>query len=186
MIVGLGNPGQKYEKTRHNVGFWTIDRIAFKLDIKVDKKLGQSLVQTGVWQGKQILLVKPQTYMNLSGQACIQLLNFYQDRIKDLIVIHDDLDLPVGQLRFKKDGGTGGHNGLKSIAQHLNSHEFNRLKIGIGRPRFAEVSDYVLTAFLPEEKKAIEDAVDEAVEGIEAWIKEGIDQTMNIFNRKKA
>lgn len=185
MIVGLGNPGQKYENTRHNVGFWVIDKIAQQLNIKVEKKQAQSLVQTAFWEGKKILLVKPQTYMNLSGQAVQELINFYRDQIDDFIVIHDDLDLPVGQLRFKTGGGAGGHNGIKSISQHLNSQDFARLKVGIGRPGFQDVKDYVLTSFGGEEKTAILEATDGAVEGIKTWITKGIERAMNEFNQKK-
>ncbi|MFZ7104732.1 MAG: aminoacyl-tRNA hydrolase [Peptococcaceae bacterium] len=185
MIVGLGNPGRKYAKTRHNVGFEVIDKIAGQLNIKVDKKQGQSLVQTGFWEGKKILLVKPQTYMNLSGQAVYELINFYQDQIKDFIIIHDDLDLPVGRLRFKTDGGSGGHNGIKSIVQHLHSQEFDRLKLGIGRAQFQDVKDYVLTAFSKDEEKDIMEGVAASVEGIETWLTEGMEKAMNIFNQKK-
>jgi PTH1 family peptidyl-tRNA hydrolase len=183
MIVGLGNPGQKYENTRHNVGFWVVDKIAEILNIKIDKKQAQALVQSTFWDGKKILLVKPQTYMNLSGQSVLQLINFYQDQIDNFIIIHDDLDLPVGKLRFKTGGGTGGHNGLKSIIQYLNSQEFDRLKIGIGRPsNNSEVKDYVLTTFTKEEKVNVEEGINNAVLGIKMWITEGIEKAMNNFN----
>lgn len=185
MIIGLGNPGKLYENTRHNVGFWVIDKMAEKLNIKVDKKQGKALVQTAFWDGKKILLVKPQTYMNLSGQAVMELLNYYQDQIENLIVIHDDLDLPPGQLRFKSGGGTGGHNGLKSIIQYLNSQDFDRLKIGIGHPQYSDVKDYVLTGFSKEEKTEVEREVERAVEGIKVWLNEGIERAMNGFNQKK-
>jgi len=186
MIVGLGNPGQRYENTRHNVGFWVIDKIAETLNVKVDKKQAQALVQTAFWDGKKVLLVKPQTYMNLSGQAVMELINFYQDQIEDFIVIHDDLDLPPGQLRFKSGGGTGGHNGLKSIIQYINSQEFDRLKIGIGRPQHPNVKDFVLTGFSKEEKESIDQEIKRAVEGIKVWMNEGIEKAMNNFNQKKA
>jgi len=184
MIVGLGNPGNLYENTRHNVGFWVIDKIAEKLNVKVDKKVGKALVQTSFWDGKKVLLVKPQTYMNLSGEAVLELLNYYQDQIEDLLVVHDDLDLPPGQLRFKKGGGTGGHNGLKSIVQCLNSQDFDRLKIGIGRPQHPNVKDFVLTAFSKEEKAEIDLKIERAVEGIKVWLSEGIEKAMNGFNQK--
>lgn len=186
MIVGLGNPGKAYENTRHNVGFWVIEKIAEKLNIKVDKKQGKALVQIAYWDGKKVLLVKPQTFMNLSGQAVMELLNYYQDQIEDLIIIHDDLDLPPGQLRFKKGGGTGGHNGLKSIVQYLNSQDFDRLKIGIGRPQHSDVKDFVLTGFSKEERVEVDKEVEKAVEGIKIWMLEGIDRAMNGFNQKKA
>ncbi|MGI6226284.1 MAG: aminoacyl-tRNA hydrolase [Peptococcales bacterium] len=184
MIVGLGNPGSKYNNTRHNVGFWVIDKLAEKLNVNVDKKMAQALVQTTFWDGRKLLLVKPQTYMNLSGQAVMELLNFYHDQIEDFIVIHDDLDLPPGQLRFKRGGGTGGHNGLKSIVEYLNSQDFDRLKIGIGRPRYPNVKDYVLTPFDQEEKESVDKEVIRALEGIKIWMTEGMDKAMNTFNQK--
>jgi len=185
LIIGLGNPGRKYDNTRHNVGFAVIDKIAEKLNIQVDKKQAQSLVQSSFWQGKKVLLVKPQTYMNLSGQAVLELVNFYHDQIEDLLVIHDDLDLPVGQLRFKREGGSGGHNGLKSIIKYLNSQDFNRLKIGISRPpEYMEVVDYVLTSFTKEEEKILTPTIERAVDGIQEWLENGIDSAMNLFNKK--
>jgi len=185
LIIGLGNPGQKYETTRHNAGFWVIDIIAQHLNIKVDKKQAQALIQSAFWDGKKVLLVKPQTYMNLSGQAVMQLINFYQDQVEDLLIIHDDLDLPVGQLRFKRGGGTGGHNGLKSIVQYLNSQDFDRLKIGIGRPsEYPDVKDHVLTPFTKEEKVSIDEAVSQSIEAVKVWIEDGVDKAMNQFNKK--
>ncbi|NMA01113.1 MAG: aminoacyl-tRNA hydrolase [Clostridia bacterium] len=186
LIIGLGNPGQKYKDTRHNVGFKVIDKIAQNLNIEVDKKEHQGLVQSTFWHGEKILLVKPQTYMNLSGQTVGELINYYHDQIDDLLVIHDDLDLPVGQLRFKKDGGTGGHNGLKSIVEHLNSQDFNRLKIGIGHPQGSmDVKNYVLTSFSEEERQSLEETIDRATEAVKTWMLEGIDKAMNEFNRKR-
>ena len=186
LIIGLGNPGQKYENTRHNVGFWVIDKIAGQLNIKVDKKQARALVQMGNWVGEKILLVKPQTYMNLSGQSVLELINFYQDQIKDFLIIHDDLDLSLGQLRLKKGGGAGGHNGIKSVTQCLNSPDFDRLKIGIGRPpAYFEVQDYVLTSFSKEEKEEMDKASERAVEAVKAWLEEGMDTAMNTFNQKK-
>ncbi|NLW24190.1 MAG: aminoacyl-tRNA hydrolase [Clostridia bacterium] len=185
LIIGLGNPGRKYDNTRHNVGFAVIDKISEKLNIQVDKKQAQSLVQSSFWRGKKVLLVKPQTYMNLSGQAALELINFYHDQIEDLLVIHDDLDLPVGQLRFKREGGSGGHNGLKSIIKCLNSQDFNRLKIGIGRPpEYIDVVDYVLTSFTKEEEKILSQTIRRAVDGIEEWLENGIDSAMNLYNKK--
>lgn len=185
LIIGLGNPGQKYKDTRHNVGFGVIDKIAQTLNIEVDKKEHQGLVQSAFWHGKKILLVKPQTYMNLSGQTVGELINYYHDQIDNLLVIHDDLDLPVGQLRFKKHGGTGGHNGLKSIVQHLNSQEFDRLKIGIGRPKGPmDVKAFVLTSFAAEERQSLEETIERASEAVKTWMLEGIDRAMNEFNKR--
>ncbi|KJS85667.1 MAG: peptidyl-tRNA hydrolase [Peptococcaceae bacterium BICA1-8] len=182
MIVGLGNPGRKYDNTRHNIGFWVVDKIAEQLNIKIDKKQAKALVQTTFWDDKKILLVKPQTYMNLSGQSVMQLINFYQDQVENFIIIHDDLDLQVGQLRFKSGGGTGGHNGLKSIVQYTNSQEFDRLKIGISKPEYHDVVDYVLTPFTKEEKETMDLGVKRAVEGLKVWMDSGIEKAMNNFN----
>ena len=184
MIVGLGNPGKEYMYTKHNVGFMVVDAIAEKLQVRVEKKEFQALTQIATWDGEKILLVKPLTYMNLSGQSVIELLNYYKDRIDDLLVIHDDLDLPVGQLRFKQGGSAGGHNGIKNIIAHLNSTDFDRLKIGIGRGK-GDTKNYVLTPFIGVEKKAIEEAVGISVDAVTCWLKEGMTPSMNKYNGKK-
>ncbi len=183
MIVGLGNPGDKYAATKHNVGFWVVDRLASAMNVTTFKKQCQSLTAISFWKGKKILLVKPQTFMNLSGQAVIELLNYYNEQIDDFLVIHDDLDLPPGQLRFKQSGSSGGHNGIKNIAQHLNSNEFDRLKLGIGRSN--NTVDYVLSPFSQKEKIILDEAVDLAVEAIGFWLEKGIKDAMNHYNQKK-
>lgn len=184
MIIGLGNPGARYLATKHNVGFWVVDALAKELGVLVEKKQCSALTQTALWGEHKILLVKPQTFMNLSGQAVIGLLDYYADRIDDILVIHDDLDLPPGQLRFKQGGGAGGHNGIKSIVEHLNSPEFDRLKLGIGRGTNATV-DYVLTPFAGEAKKSVDEAVLVGVEATKMWLDKGIKDAMNQFNQKK-
>ena len=184
VIVGLGNPGKKYENTKHNVGFWVIDKLADKMGIAVDKKSCSSFLGKGLYQGKKILLAKPQTYMNLSGEAVIQILNFYDD-LEELLIIHDDLDLGEGDIRFKSGGGLAGHNGLKSIAQHLHSNDFERLRIGIGRPEQQKVVNYVLEPFGSEKKELIDKAVELAAAGVETWLKDGIQTAMNQYNQKK-
>lgn len=185
MIVGLGNPGKEYAQTKHNVGFWAIDWIAEEMNVAVEKKQCQALTAIGNWEGKKVLLVKPQTYMNLSGQSVIQLLNYYHDKIEDILVIHDDLDLEPGAMRFKQGGGgSGGHNGIKSIAAHLNSNDFDRLKLGIGRGK-NETKDYVLTPFSGTNKQLVEEAVKLAADGVKYWLQEGIGTAMNKYNSKK-
>lgn len=184
MIVGLGNPGEKYTLTKHNVGFWVIDAIAKEMDVLVEKKQCQALTGMGMWQGKKVLLVKPQTFMNLSGQAVIELINYYADQIDDLLVIHDDLDLEPGMLRFKQNGSSGGHNGIKSIAQHLNSNEFDRLKLGIGKSR-GNTAGYVLAPFSQSDKTLVDEAVHKALEAAGCWLTEGIATAMNRYNQKK-
>ncbi len=183
MIVGLGNPGREYAQTKHNVGFMVVDAIARDAGVLIEKKQCQALTQTATWAGAKILLVKPQTYMNLSGQAVQELLHYYKDRIEDLLVIHDDLDLPPGQLRFKRNGSAGGHNGIKDIIAHLNSQEFDRLKIGIGHGR-GDAKAYVLSPFPGEEKQAIDEAVARAVDAVRLWLTDGIAPAMNQYNRK--
>lgn len=183
MIVGLGNPGAGYTQTRHNAGFMVLDKFAATYQLTVEKKQCRSLLGQGFIEGQKVLLVKPQTYMNKSGEAVLEILNYYRDGIEDLIVIHDDLDLAFGRLRFKRDGGTGGHNGLKSITQMLNSPEYSRLKIGIGRPpEYMPTEAYVLSSFSVEEKERLPEIVKNAVEGLKTWCFEGVEVAMNKFN----
>ncbi|MBZ4653400.1 MAG: peptidyl-tRNA hydrolase [Peptococcaceae bacterium] len=183
LIVGLGNPGKKYEKTRHNIGFMIVDELAASLGFTIEKKQNQALLGLGFLEGTKVLLAKPQTYMNKSGEAVLEVLNYYQDSIDDLIVIHDDLDMEFGRIRFKPGGGTGGHNGLKSITQMLNSPDYGRLKIGIGRPpQFMKVENYVLSEFTGAEKKVLPEVIKVAVTGVKTWCSAGIEKAMNDFN----
>ncbi|MDD4146411.1 MAG: aminoacyl-tRNA hydrolase [Clostridia bacterium] len=183
MIVGLGNPGTRYEKTRHNVGFMIIDAFAASYQLKIDKKQGRSLVGLGFIEQEKVLLVKPQTYMNRSGEAVWEILNYYREGIEDFLVIHDDLDLDFGRLRFKRGGGSGGHNGLKSITQMLNSPEYSRCKVGIGRPpEFMQAEDYVLGSFLERERGLLPEIIKGSLAGLKAWFFEGIDEAMNKWN----
>lgn len=180
LIIGLGNPGRKYEGTRHNVGFDVVDRLAQQLDTSVSKKECQALTGTAMYHGEKILLAKPQTYMNKSGDAVWALISYYEDRVEDFLIIHDDMDLPVGALRLKQKGRSGGHNGLKSIIQHLNSEEFDRLKIGIGRQE--NVVSHVLSAFSREDRKCLEGVLDHAADACLYWLDNGITATMNRYN----
>ena len=183
LIVGLGNPGTRYEKTRHNVGFMVLDALAASWDVQIEKKQGAALVGQGFFEGQKVLLLKPQTYMNKSGEAVQEIINYYRNAIEDLLVIHDDLDLEVGRLRFKRGGGSGGHNGLKSITQMLNSSDYARLKIGIGRPIGAmKPEDYVLGAFLENQEKTLSEVIKYSLDGLKLWYSKGIDEAMNKFN----
>lgn len=183
LIVGLGNPGARYEKTRHNIGFMVLDSLVSCYQLSINKKQCSSLLGQGFIEGEKVLLAKPQTYMNRSGEAVLEIINYYRDIIEDLIVIHDDLDLDFGRLRFKRNGGSGGHNGLKSITQLLNSSEYSRLKIGIGRPPIPmKTEDYVLGSFLERERKILPEIIKTSLEGLEAWCSGGIDEAMNKFN----
>ena len=185
MIIGLGNPGKEYVNTKHNVGFMVIDAIAKELNETVEKKQCQALTQVVNWDGEKILLVKPQTYMNLSGQSVMELLNYYNDRIDDLLVIHDDLDLPPGQLRFKQGGGAGGHNGIKNIIAHLGTNVFQRIKVGVGeKPKEYDLADYVLGHFSKEDKVKMEDGYKATMDSIEMILMGDIDAAMNRYNKK--
>ena len=184
VIIGLGNPGKAYEKTKHNVGFMFLDKLAQSLGIAIEKKGHEALVGTGFYQGRKILLVKPQTFMNLSGKAVWQVIDYYSDQIEEFIVIYDDMDTELGQFRFKKKGSAGGHNGIKSIISSLNSQEFDRLKIGIGQKKTDAVK-HVLGDFSSSEQKALEEIFEEAYKGILAWLESDIDKAMNQYNRKK-
>ncbi len=185
LIVGLGNPGTQYIRTRHNLGFMIIDALADKCAIDLGTKKHQSLVGQGIFDGTRIMVVKPQTYMNKSGEAVMEILHYYHDKIEDLIIIHDDLDLDFGRIRFKPDGGTGGHKGLQSITRMLNSEEYARLKVGIGRPpERMPVEAFVLSTLGSREKENLPQLIDLCLEGLNCWCSHGIVKTMNDFNFK--
>ncbi len=181
MIVGLGNPGKEYAKTRHNIGFMAIDELAKAHGIDVSKKECQALTGKGRINGQQVLLVKPQTYMNNSGQAVGELIHYY-DTIDDFIIIHDDMDIPIGSIRFKQKGSAGGHNGLKSIIAHLNSQTFDRLKVGIGHDDKKDVVTHVLSGFNKEQAKTIEEIMSHMDEWLQYWLEHDIVATMNKYN----
>ncbi|UTT42999.1 aminoacyl-tRNA hydrolase [Exiguobacterium aurantiacum] len=163
-IVGLGNPGKKYEMTRHNVGFLAIDRLADKHGIKLDEAKFKALIGTGRINGERVVLVKPLTYMNLSGESVRPILDYYKIEIDDLLVIYDDLDMVPGKLRFRPKGSAGGHNGIKSLIQHLGTQDFKRLKLGIGRPPHPiKVVDWVLMNYRKEDMPELNDTLDQAV-----------------------
>jgi PTH1 family peptidyl-tRNA hydrolase len=185
LIVGLGNPGKKYEKTRHNVGFMVIDELARKwnLDWITDKKLVTQKAQKFI-EGTEILLAKPQTYMNNSGMAVVEILRYYDMKIlSDLWVIHDDLDIPVGRIKIVKGKGTGGHHGVESVIQALSSTDFVRFRLGIGRPNIDNPEKFVLEPFLPQESDEVRKMIKQALLAIEVAIKSGIEKAMSQFNR---
>jgi PTH1 family peptidyl-tRNA hydrolase len=186
VIIGLGNPGKKYEDTRHNVGFMAIDKISEKSGIPVHQGKFRALIGEGRIGTEKVLLVKPQTYMNLSGESVAEVLKFYKLTPDDVLVIYDDLDLPTGQLRLRIKGSAGGHNGIKSLIQHMGTQEFKRIRVGIGRPEPGRsVSDYVLQAFSASEKPAIDKAVENAADAAVMWMKEPFLEVMNHFNSLK-
>ena len=187
IIVGLGNPGLKYEGTRHNVGFDVIDKIAEEYHIAVDTRKHRALIGRGVMDGFRVILAKPQTFMNLSGESIRELVDYYKvDEETDLIVIYDDISLDVGQLRIRKKGSAGGHNGIKNIIAHLGTQEFPRIKVGVGdKPKKMDLADYVLSRFSREDRAVMEDAFREAAGAVEMMITQGADAAMNQFNGHK-
>lgn len=187
MIAGLGNPTRQYEKTRHNIGFDTIDKIADAFHISMrDAKL-KSICGSGVIAGQKVLLLKPQTFMNNSGEAIRAALNFYKlDPETQMLVIYDDISLEPGNLRIRLKGSAGGHNGIKSIIAHAGTQQFARMKIGVGhKPDGWDLADYVLGRFTKEEREAAEDAMRDAVQAAELIVAGDAAQAMNLYNKKK-
>ena len=183
VIVGLGNPGQRYALTKHNIGFWVVDRLSHKWQIPIDKEKWKAEVGEAMIDGEKILLAKPQTYMNLSGESVRQICDFFQLHMDDLLVIYDDLDLPMGKIRLRLKGSSGGHNGMKSIIDHLKTEKLKRIKIGIGRPEGLEsVSDYVLSPFRKEDLSLVEEAVERSVQAVQEWLRVDFNHAMNHFN----
>ena len=186
IIVGLGNPGRDYENTRHNIGFDVIDRLADQENIGVLEKKHKAIIGKGVIAGEKCILAKPQTFMNLSGESVRALLDYYKvDETAELIVISDDISLDVGQIRIRKKGSAGGHNGLKNIIAHLGHDTFLRVKMGVGeKPRGWDLADYVLSRFSAEERENVDEAIQRAADAVELILKDGADAAMNQYNRK--
>lgn len=183
IIVGLGNPEKKYDGTRHNIGFAVLDKVADTYNIDMDIKKHKGICGKGVIAGEKVVLVKPQTYMNLSGECVREVIDFYKVEPEDVIVIFDDISLEPGKLRIRKKGSAGGHNGIKSIIAHMSSENFPRIKCGIGeKPKGYDLADYVLGHFSKEEMPIIEEEVKEAVKALEAILAEGLDAAMNKYN----
>lgn len=185
IIVGLGNPGKEYEGTRHNVGFRIVDRLGDALEGRFKKsRLRREAVVSP--HGVKTILVKPETFMNVSGGAVAEVLRYYHLGPETMLVVHDDLDLPLGRIKFSEDSSAAGHNGVASIIDTLDTQKFSRLRIGIGRPPQAEgdVVDYVLKPFLPGEKKLLEETVVLCVEAVRDYLKSGIETVMNRYNKK--
>ena len=184
LIVGLGNPGREYEKTRHNAGFRALDLLADQLNVKVDKLKYQGLYCQTTYKGKKLFLLKPQTYMNLSGRSVLQLSAYFNIPPQRIIVMFDDISLEPGRLRVRANGSAGGHNGIKSIIQEVGSQEFPRVKIGVGakpHPNF-ELADWVLSTFSAQEEKALAVSLENAAKAALCIIDHGIPETANRFN----
>ena len=183
LIIGLGNPEQEYSKTRHNMGFNTINEIGKQNKVEVNKSKFQGLYETTIIEGQKVVLVKPQTYMNLSGNCVQEFVKFYKVEKENIIVIYDDMDVEPGQIKIRKKGGPGGHNGMKSIIQMLGTEEFPRIRIGIGRPKHnGDEINYVIGAIPEEEIPKLNDGVEKAKNAIIEILKNGIDSAMNKFN----
>ncbi|MDZ4230206.1 MAG: aminoacyl-tRNA hydrolase [Dehalococcoidales bacterium] len=186
LIVGLGNPGREYEKNRHNLGFMCLNHFAQTHGIKLDKKQGQARVGTGKVAGFDVVLARPQTYMNLSGQAVNPLVKRFKIGLEDLVVIHDDLDLPPGKIRIRRGGGAGGHKGIASIVSGLGSPDFTRLRVGIGRPETTEdesdIIAYVLSDFTSAEKQVLAEVFPRVNDAVLCIIREGLTTAMNRYN----
>lgn len=184
LIVGLGNPGREYEKTRHNCGFRAVDLIAQKLSCRIDRLKYQGLYCQTTYNGQKLFLLKPQTYMNLSGRSILQLSAYFSIPPQRIIVLFDDISLPPGRLRIRADGSAGGHNGLKSIIQELGSQEFPRVKIGVGakpHPDY-DLADWVLSTFTAQEEKALAVSLDNAAQAALSIMDRGVPETANRFN----
>jgi len=188
IVVGLGNPGLKYEFTRHNIGFRIVDNLAQEIEIEFKKvKSYYSLISRGMISNHKVILVKPQTFMNLSGRAVSKVVSYYKIPLQDLLIVYDDLNLELGQVRIRKKGSAGGHKGIESIMQYLGSEEIPRLRIGIGNPsvnfNFDYVS-YVLSNFNDDEKEKIKETIQLSTEAIKTVIEDGFEKSMRKYNRK--
>lgn len=183
VIVGLGNPGPQYSETRHNVGFLLVDCLAEIHNLQFHAKF-QGLLAEGTIKGERIFLLKPQTFMNLSGRSVRELVNFYKISVQDLLVIHDDMDLPLAKIRFRDQGSPGGHNGIRSIIAELGTEKFWRLKLGVGRPpKEWDPARFVLSSFTEEEIKSVEEMLERAEKAAQLWINGETNKAMNLYNR---
>lgn len=183
LIVGLGNPEKDYAKTRHNMGFNVINNLAERYNIEVNKSKFKSLYGDGLIEGKKVILLKPQTYMNLSGEAVDEIVSFYKLSLEDIIVVYDDLDIEPGKIRIRKSGSPGSHNGIKSVTHYLKSNNFARVRVGIGKPETnVDLIEYVIGAIDDEQRELLKSGVEMATEAIIEILKNNIDSAMNKFN----
>lgn len=186
LVVGLGNPGSEYAGTRHNAGFWVVDRLAADLGVSVRRKSFSALLGDGAHGGQKVYLLKPQTYMNRSGESVAAAARYFGLEPGEVLVVCDDLDLPLGRLRIRPKGGAGGHRGLTSIIQQLGTSDFPRLRIGIGRPDDkSEVVDYVLGGLSAAEQETLSEAVERAAAAVNLWLAEGLEAAMNRYNTQE-
>ena len=186
IIIGLGNPGEKYQATRHNIGWDAITRISDDYGIPLNQMKHKARCGTGYIEGEKVILAQPVTYMNHSGESVRELVDYYKVSTEDIIIIYDDIDLDVGQLRIRKKGSAGGHNGIKSIISHLGTDEFPRIRIGVGaKPKDWDLADYVLSRFKDEEQASIRQALKDASDACRMIISSGMEAAMNKYNKKK-
>lgn len=182
-IVGLGNPGRKYKETRHNIGFMVIEELLYRHQWKLDKKKFNGQYSMEHLQGEKVILLQPQTYMNLSGESIRPLMAYYNIDIEDVLVIYDDLDLPAGKVRLRQKGGHGGHNGIRSTIEQLGTKEFKRLRLGVGRPNTPmAVVDYVLGSFAKDEQDDVVSSIKKAADACESWLENPFIDVMNEYN----
>lgn len=182
-IVGLGNPGKKYSKTRHNIGFMVIDELVRRHSLDLNKKKFNGKYALEHIGDQKVLLLQPQTYMNLSGEAISPLMDYYDIATEDVVVVYDDLDLPTGKIRLRQKGGPGGHNGIKSTINHLGTKEFKRIRIGVGRPTTPQpVIDYVLGSFPKDQLDDVEDSIEKSANAFESWLQKPFVEVMNEYN----
>jgi PTH1 family peptidyl-tRNA hydrolase len=183
LIVGLGNPGPEYARTRHNAGFLCVDELARRGGLKWERPRLKAAQARGKLAGRDVVLAKPQTYMNLSGTSVAQLVKWYKTPLSDLLIVYDELDLPFGQLRLRAGGSAGGHNGLASVIQQLRTNEVPRLRIGVGRPEWGEPKGYLLSRFTKEQTERLPALIDRAADAAELWLGEGLIAAMNRYNQ---
>lgn len=185
LIVGLGNPEPEYANTRHNMGFDVINKLAQKNDISLNKTKYNAIYGTGIIKNEKVILIKPQTFMNNSGESVVEFVRFYKEPLEKVIVVYDDMDTDVGKIRVRAKGGPGSHNGMKSLVHELKSEDFPRIRVGIGKPKneFDRI-DYVIGRIPNEEYIVLQEGEDLAVDAVEYWIEKGIDNTMNVYNVK--
>jgi PTH1 family peptidyl-tRNA hydrolase len=183
LVVGLGNPGPRYQRTRHNIGFLVVERLAARHGFRIDRQFRRALV--GVWASPQgsVVVAEPQTFMNASGESAVTIARFYHLQPEQVLVVCDDVSLPFGRLRVRRAGSEGGHNGLRSLAQHLGTREYPRLRVGVDRPpQNMDMIDYVLSSFSSTEWTALPEVIDRAADAVETAVAEGIEVVMNRFN----
>ena len=182
LIVGLGNPGKKYEGTRHNMGFMAIDLLSDQAEIDVDKEVFHGLMGRGKIYNEDVILFKPTTFMNLSGTAVQEVVHYFKIALEDIVVIYDDLAIPIGSIRLRKEGSSGGHKGMQNIIDCLSSDQIKRIRVGIGEPGEWDTIDYVLSKPLKDDMPLIEEAIANAVRGVKEYLKSDFDRAMNKYN----